>query len=85
MVFQPQLGCADVKVNHVTGPEEAAFACNLASGGFDMFCWAGRDTAAMTEECWQVTYVIVILADTAPEAAEKVLLLQGIQATVKEP
>lgn len=39
----------------------------------------------MTEDCRQVTYVIVIPADMAPEAAEALTILQAIQLPLETP
>lgn len=39
----------------------------------------------MTEDCWQVTYAIVISADMAPEAAEPLILFQALQLPSETP
>lgn len=55
------------KKNQVTGPELAVFDCNKASGECNMFNSATEHRKrqyCLTEEGRQVTYVIVILADT---------------------
>lgn len=46
---------------------------------------AGRDGGTLTGEGWQVTYVIVILADNALAAAEPLVLSQASQLSSKPP
>lgn len=87
-VFQHQLGYVDVKINQCAHPQVAVCGCNKASGGATCSTQqrsTGRDGGTMTREGWQVTYVIVIRPDTAPEAAEALVLLQAFELPSEPP